>query len=348
MVRAFSLPLLSLAAASTPPEPSPPQPPRRRTTVLRSTLGKSSPFLKPSARFTVGPAPVAPVEVAPPPAPLVSVSELRQRITPARRDSLPEPVISYTALGAKSFISAGSGGPTVLFESGLGHGKEVWGSIFNDISAVTHAVAYDRAGYGQSEASSQSRDGLQILRELRALLEAEEIKPPYILVGHSLGGTIMKLFARTYPNEVAGVVLVDARHAEFAKRCKQIGVHRLWYEPPSLLFALSPSATRAELAAAPQTMRQARRAGPFPTVPLIVLTQDQAARKWPERLGKVWEASQRNMAKMSRLGRMKVINDSGHNIHHDQPDMVTTAILSVLAAAQYALARGKNKPLSIE
>jgi len=255
---------------------------------------------------------------------------------------LPPHVMSYTPWGARSFVSAGTGGPTVLFEAGLGHGKNIWGRIFNEISTICHAVAYDRAGYGYSERSNQPRDGLQILRELRALLQTEEIKAPYVLVGHSLGGTIVKLFAKTYPDEVAGVVLVDARHAEFSKRCKQIGVNRMWYDPPALLFAMASRAMRAEQASAALTARQVRRAGNFPPVPLMVLSQDRASSRWPERLGKVWDASQRQMAKMSHLGRMKVVPDSGHNIHRDQPDIVTSAILSVIAAARYTKAKNKS------
>lgn len=319
----------------------------RRTTVLQVPPGKRPAFLTPTERVSVASLrsradlhPAAPVD---PVVPLLSVDELRKQIPPERStNTLPAGRISYTPLGARAFISAGTGSPTVLFESGLGNGKDVWGSIFNEVSAVAHAVAYDRAGYGQSEMAHAPRDGYQLVRELRALLQAEDIKPPYVLVGHSLGGTIMKLFARTYPNEVAGVVLVDARHAEFAKRCKQKGVSKLLYQPPAFLFALARGAMRAEMAAVPLIMRQARKAGPFPPVPLIVLAQGDGISKWPERLSKVWAASQRNMVKMSRLGRIKICEDSGHNIPRDQPDMVVTAILSVVAAARYAEARAKR------
>ncbi len=341
MFRAFSTPLqddqkLPDMAAS----PSP----QRRTTVLTASATKASPGLQPTERFTVGELHAA---TAPSPPertlPLLSVDALRANIKASARSSLlPPHTLSYTPHGARAFISAGTGGPTVLFESGLGHGKSAWGRIFNEISAITHAVAYDRAGYGHSERSDQPRDGLQIVRELRAMLHIEEIKPPYVLVGHSLGGTIVKLFAKTYPEEVVGVVLVDARHAEFAKRCKQMGLPSMLYAPPSILFAMASAAMRGELASAALTARQARRAGDFPPVPLIVLSQDRAVSRWPERLGKVWDASQRNMAKMSRLGRMKVVEDSSHNIHQDQPDMVTTAILSVIAAAHYAQAKSKS------
>lgn len=339
MVRISSTPL---PLNQKPLETGPYQPIQRRTTVLRMPQDTVPAYLKPPSRLTEA---TAQELLPPPPAapiPLLSVDALRARMGPGvRTEVMPAHSISYTPLGARAFVSAGTGGPTVLFEAGLGHGKNAWGRIFNEISAINHAVAYDRAGYGQSERSRQPRDGLQILRELRALLQTEEIKPPYVLVGHSLGGTIVKLFAKTYPHEVAGVVLVDARHAEFSKRCKQLGVHRMWYEPPALLFAMAPSAMRAEMASAALTERQVRRAGEFPPVPLIVLSQDRSTSRWPESIGKVWDASQRNMAKMSRLGRMKVVGDSGHNIHRDQPDTVTTAILSVIAAARYALAKSK-------
>ena len=257
--------------------------------------------------------------------------------------TLPHANFSHTSMGIKSLVCAGNGSPTVVFESGLGHGKRTWGPVFNAIAAMTRAVAYDRAGYGQSESSRQSRDGLQIVLELRAMLQTEKIAPPYVLVGHSLGGTYMKLFAKTFPDEVAGVVLVDARHAEFTQRCRQLGVPRLLYDPPAALLAMLSPVARAELQAAPLTLKQARRAGAFPSVPLIVLTQSNATSRWPKGLKKVWAASQRNLAKMSKLGRIKVCDDSGHHVHRDRPDVVVSAVQNVVQAARYvALKKGKQ------
>jgi pimeloyl-ACP methyl ester carboxylesterase len=150
------------------------------------------------------------------------------------------------------------------------------------------------------------------------------------------------LYARTYPEEIAGVVLVDARHSEFAVRCRQFGVLRLLYEPPALLFMMARSAMQGELKAAHITTRQARRAGPFPSVPLLVLTQRRAADQWPGGLGKVWVAAQRNMVKMSALGRIKVCEDSGHNVHQDRPDVVVSAVLNVVKAARYLQGRRRG------
>lgn len=253
----------------------------------------------------------------------------------AALDALPHGRFSHTPLGVRSYVVAGHGSPTVVLESGLGHGKRVWGPVFNGVSAVTRVLAYDRAGYGQSEASDQPRSGLQIVAELRALLETEGLGPPYVLVGHSLGGTYMKLFAKMYPTEVAGVVLVDARHSEFTQRCRQLGVPRLLYEPPEALLRLLAPTPRAELEAAPLSLKQARKGGTFPAVPLIVLTQSNAAQRWPAQLGKVWAASQRNLAKLSSLGRIKVLDDTGHNVHLDRPDVVVRAVLNVVRAARY-------------
>jgi pimeloyl-ACP methyl ester carboxylesterase len=263
---------------------------------------------------------------------------LFQRIFGARKaalDALPHAEFSDTPFGIRSFVMAGHGSPAVVFEAGLGHGKRIWGPVFNGVSAITRAVAYDRAGYGQSEPATQPRSGLQIVAELRALLQTQGIAPPYVLVGHSLGGTYMKLFAKSYPDEVVGVVLVDARHSEFTQRCRELGVSRLLYDPPEALLALLGPTPRAELEAAPLAQKQARRGGSFPDVPLIVLTQSNAAAKWPAKLGQVWAAGQRRMAKMSSLGRIKVLDDAGHNVHVDRPDVVVRAVLNVVRAARY-------------
>lgn len=262
---------------------------------------------------------------------------------PVPVEALPHATFSQTPMGVRSLVVAGNGTPTVVFEAGLGHGKRTWGPVFNPVSAVTRSVAYDRAGYGQSEASGQSRDGLQIVLELRAMLQTQGLAPPYVLVGHSLGGTYMKLFAKTFPGEIVGVVLVDARHAEFSQRCRQLGVPRLLYDPPEALLAMMSPTARSELEAAPLTLKQTRRAGPFPDVPLIVLTQSSASSRWPKGLRKVWEASQQSLARMSRLGRIKVCDNAGHNVHKDRPDVVVQAVLNVVRAARYVASKSRNR-----
>ena len=248
-------------------------------------------------------------------------------------DKLPAARLSHTRFGLRSYIMAGTGTHTVVFESGLGNGKEVWAPVFNSLCGSARVVAYDRAGYGQSEGSNLARDGAQIVEELRAMLQAENIPSPYILVGHSLGGTIVKLFARTYPQEVAGVVLVDAREANFVQRCKKMGLSRMLYEPPLALFMWGQSAMRGELEAAPTTTLQARSTGSFPDVPLRVLTHHRRVFHWSRRASRAWADGQSSMAGMSAKGRIKVCDRSGHHIHRDRPDLVARAIRNVLTAA---------------
>ncbi len=251
--------------------------------------------------------------------------------------SLPPTRLSKTSFGVRSYVTAGTGPTTVIFESGLGQGKEVWASVFKSVSAMARVVAYDRAGYGQSEASNRARDGIQIVHELRAMLQAEKLPAPYILVGHSLGGTVVKLFAQMYPDEVAGVVLVDARHADFVQRCRDMGLLRLLYEPPLGLFFLGRSAMRSELAAAPNTMKQTRSAGFFPNIPLIVLTHRRRAFHWARGVARAWAESQRSLAGLSAKGLIKVCERSGHHVHRDRPDLVSRAVLAVVTEVQKSL-----------
>lgn len=108
----------------------------------------------------------------------------------------------------------GAGSPTVLFESGMGVNKETWNSVLYEMTKTNKVFAYDRHGLGESSKSRTSRDSCTIAKELHAALKASGTKPPYILVGHSVGGLYQYVFAKRYPNEVAGLVLVDSHLPE--------------------------------------------------------------------------------------------------------------------------------------
>jgi pimeloyl-ACP methyl ester carboxylesterase len=110
------------------------------------------------------------------------------------------------------FAQLGQGSPVVVFENGLGAPMRSWNKVFPEIGKHTTAFAYHRPDYGDSDPASTPRDGAHIVDELRALLRSRGLAPPYVLVGHSLGGLYMQLFARKYPDEVAGLVLVDSTH----------------------------------------------------------------------------------------------------------------------------------------
>lgn len=106
----------------------------------------------------------------------------------------------------------GEGHPTVILDSGAGGTHVDWQLVQPEVAKFTRSLTYDRAGYGWSDSSSEPRTAEQLVRELRQLLRKAEIEPPYVLVGMSLGGLFSRLFAYHYPEELAGMVLVDVAH----------------------------------------------------------------------------------------------------------------------------------------
>src|SRR5215203_6038857 len=104
----------------------------------------------------------------------------------------------------------GHGSPTVLLDAGSGGFSAQWVRVQREVSDTTRVCAYDRAGMGWSEMGPEPRDARQISGELHALLSKAGVEGPYVLVGHSFGGMYMQTYAARYPDEVAGVALVDS------------------------------------------------------------------------------------------------------------------------------------------
>ncbi|HUX44512.1 MAG TPA: alpha/beta hydrolase [Terracidiphilus sp.] len=111
-------------------------------------------------------------------------------------------------------VEKGSGGPAVLFEAGIAATNLNWHHIQETVSGFTSTASYDRSGLGWSSPSRTARTPANISAELHTMLHSAGIKPPYILVGHSFGGLVMRRYAVTYPEDVAGVVLIDPMRCE--------------------------------------------------------------------------------------------------------------------------------------
>ncbi len=111
-------------------------------------------------------------------------------------------------------LIAGSGSPAVVFDTGGAGSLELWGRVPSDVSRFTTAVSYDRAGNGLSDKATTPRDARHIAIELHTALHNTRAAPPYILVGHSVGGPYIRVFAGMYPDEVAGMVLIDPTQEE--------------------------------------------------------------------------------------------------------------------------------------
>lgn len=225
--------------------------------------------------------------------------------------------------------TAGDGPATVVFEAGLGDDWTPWDGVAAEVSKHARVFAYSRPGYGGSDPTPSPRDPKQIVEELRALLTSEGYAPPYVLVGHSMGGAYMELFAKAHPAEVTGVVLVDPRHRDFLDTCEAAGLDQCGI-PEALLEQQAPSEI-AEYHAFTLASSQIRAAGEFGAYPLRVLTATShpgsAARET------LWETMLGSLAAESPRGEQVLVRGAGHYIQRDRPDEVVNAILAVVPAA---------------
>jgi pimeloyl-ACP methyl ester carboxylesterase len=115
-------------------------------------------------------------------------------------------------------VCSGSGTPTIVLEAALGETWISWSLVFENIAAFTRVCAYDRAGLGWSDPARGRRTSGQVADDLHRLLEGAAVPGPYVLVGHSIGGVYVRAYAERYPDDVAGLVLLDASHDQQTSR----------------------------------------------------------------------------------------------------------------------------------
>jgi len=215
---------------------------------------------------------------------------------------------------------------TVVFENGLDGKMNWWRKVIPEISKDATTFAYNRPGYGWSEATATSRDGLHIVEELRALLKSNGLNPPYVLVGHSFGGLLMQLYARKYPDEVSALILVDSTHPE---QFKGKGSPENWPAWFRFLFHLYLSlAVRQEFDLISTTGEQVLALPAFSGKPVIVLSALQPMNQ----KGDLADDANEKRKDIARLypGSQQIWVDSGHGIPLEKPEAVIDAIRQVL------------------
>jgi pimeloyl-ACP methyl ester carboxylesterase len=269
----------------------------------------------------------------------------------------------------------GTGSPTVVLEDGAGIGADLWsvdllepaGSrpmVLPAVAGFARVCAYDRPGVvlsvnpavrplapagrlfpSRSDPAPMPRTAGDVVTDLHALLRAAGVPGPYVLVGHSFGGLVVRLYASAYPDEVVGLVLVDAGQEETYPAWEALVGPTRWAEMMDLAqqpregLEDYPDFERLDVEGSVAQGRQARANQPLRPMPLAVLTHGRPFEapfpEWPgEAFERMWLGLQHDLAGLVPNSRFTVASQSGHNIQEDQPALVTEAIRQVVTGAR--------------
>jgi pimeloyl-ACP methyl ester carboxylesterase len=271
--------------------------------------------------------------------------------------------------GYKMHINCtGQGTPIVILDSGLGDSSLSWHKVQPEIAHCVRVCSYDRAGVGYSDSSPRPRTSRVMVDELHRLLQHAGIAGPLILVGHSMAGFDVRVYASLYRSDVAGMVLVDSSHPQQQKRLplalndmdatwlreQEFFEFTMPFGIPRLLgFCGSDAEVRAsecnfhsaresvaELKAVSTSAAQTGVTGPLGDIPLAVLSRDPNMPQpdLPEDLVKpasdAWQQMQEELAQLSTRSTHVIAKNSGHYIQLDRPDLVIEAVRNVADQAR--------------
>ena len=236
------------------------------------------------------------------------------------------------------------GRPTVIFESGLGGDAGQWSDVLHELGGTVRACSYDRAGVGQSQPAKVGRTTKDQVADLRALLAAADVAPPYVLVGFSLGGWNVMVHEEAFPDDIVGAVMVDVRPPAASARWLQALPAESAEESEAIKMARHESTDfDTDPTLNPEGLRlgdsatEAIETDGFGDTPLIVLAAENTAgisAGFEPELGatleRIWWDLQDDLASRSSKGRLVKVENSEHEMPFDRPDAIADAIREVL------------------
>ena len=227
-------------------------------------------------------------------------------------------------------MTSGAGQPAFVLINGSGGPLEAWDKVSAELAKHGTVFAYNRFGIDGSDKPSLPQTGSAIVAALRELLAAADLAPPYVLVGHSLGGMYANLFARLHPREVRGVVLVEATHPNDAEALAELRSPLTRVVQRIANISVFDRTPFAEVEFVDETVREIADAGPFPSVPLTIVT---GAKSPPTFLlsaaaREIRRANQRDFLTLSPHARQALAERSGHFPQITEPALVAEAIVA--------------------
>jgi pimeloyl-ACP methyl ester carboxylesterase len=226
----------------------------------------------------------------------------------------------------------------VLLEAGFGGSTGNWSSVLAQLGRITRTCAYDRAGLGQSDALPGVHDAGDEIDDLERLLHRARIRSPYVLVGHSYGGLLVRLFAHTHPDRTAGVVLVDAEGRDAWRRGRAAWPKSLAPELRRRSGFIKRVYRGVDQRASAALDSGIRSLGDTPLVVISAARERELFRDAPPRLYRLgvrlWRAMQTELAGLSSDHAHVVALRSDHFVQDDQPLVVLRAVGAVLSAVR--------------
>lgn len=235
-------------------------------------------------------------------------------------------------LGASrvAYARAGAGQPVAVFQSGLGDGMNVWAEVIHRVAPGIAVFAYDRVGYGGSTVAPTAprRDPCTIVRELHDTLQAAGVPPPYVLVGHSIGGLYQYAYARLYPDEVAAVLLLDPTHPDHWARMQREAPAsaRLINGMRATVFTAT---VRAEFDAQAGCANELR-ARPAPQMPVRLLVRSSFGLAEPPAFEALVRRLEAEWPALMPGTTRRQVEGAGHYIQKDRPDVVADELKALV------------------